>query len=109
MGMKNRKLDSLDEKLKEIRNEMAAVGPMRPGSLSRQARKAKDSYGAYWHLSYTLNGKGHTHYVRDEWAEQIRTEIENYRRFKKLLDRYLALSIQRSQEWLELMKLDRAK
>ena len=86
--MNSKKLDSIDKEISEIRTEMASIGPMRPGSLSRQSRKkADDSYGAYWHLSYTHKGKGHTHYVRDEWAPQIQSEIENYRRFKKLLER----------------------
>lgn len=102
--MRNNKLDRLEKQLQELKQRMNEIGLMRPGSLSRQTRKAKDTYGAYWHLSYTHRGKGHTHYVRDEWAGKIREEIDNYRLFKKLLDRYLDLAIERSREWLNEMK-----
>jgi len=68
---------------------------MRPGSLSRQARARG---GTYHHLSYTHAGKGHTEYVREDYVEAIREELENYRRFKKLTEEWLDAEIALSRE-----------
>ena len=76
--------------------EIGKLGALRPGSLSKQARKTKTIYGAYWHLSYTHRGQGHTQYIRNAFVPQVNTEVSNFKRFKKLIDRLIALSIERS-------------
>ena len=91
------KLPLLDRVIARLREQMQMVGPLRPGSLSRQARGGKKPYGSYWQLSYTHRGKGHTEYIRDEAVKQVQEEIANYRRFRSLCDRLLAASIRRSQ------------
>jgi hypothetical protein len=54
-------------------------------------------YGAYWHLSYTHRGKGYTQYIRDAFVPQVKAEVSNFKRFRKLIDRLITLSIERSQ------------
>ena len=83
--------------MKTIKRALGKFGALRPGSLSKQARKAKDTYGAYWHLSYTHLGKGHTQYIRDAFVSQMKVEISSFNRFKKLIDRLITLWIERSQ------------
>ena len=95
--MSQSKLKRLEEAIHGIQREIGKLGTLRPGSLSRQARKNKTTYGAYWHLSYTHLGKGHTEYVRDAFVPQVKTEISNFKRLRKLLDRLITLSIKRSQ------------
>ena len=95
--MSQNKLERLEEAIHGIKREIEKLGALRPGSLSKQARKTKTTYGAYWHLSYTHLGKGHTQYIRDAFVRQVKVEVANFKRFKKLIDRLITLSIQRSQ------------
>ena len=95
--MPQRKLERLEEAIQGIKREIGKLGALRPGSLSKQSRKTKTTYGAYWHLSYTHRGKGHTQYIRDALVAQVKAEVSNFKRFKKLIDRLITLSIERSQ------------
>ena len=102
--MPQSKLERLEEAIEGIKRELGKIGAMRPGSLSKQARKAKTTYGAYWRLSYTHRGKGHTQYIRDAFVKQVKTEVSNFKRFRKLIDRLITLSIERSQLKMETDK-----
>ncbi len=90
------KIIKIEQEIATIKKEMFEIGDMRPGSLSKQMRKAKEKYGAYWQLSYTYGGKGRTGYVREEFVEQVKAETVNYKRYKKLADRLIKLSIEKS-------------
>ena len=85
------------EAIHGIKREIGKIGALRPGSLSKQARKTKSTHGAYWHLSYTHRGKGHKQYIRDAFVPQVKAEVSNFKRFRKLIDRLITLSIERSQ------------
>ena len=102
--MSRRRLEWLEEAIDRIKREMGTIGELRPGSLSKQARKTKITYGAYWHLSYTHRGKGHTEYIRDAFVPQVKSEVSNFKRFRKLLDRLITLSIERSQLRMKMDK-----
>jgi len=68
-------------RINQVKQKMAKLGPMRPGSLSKQKR----AWGkTYWHLSYYHRGQGHTTYVSEERVDAIRNEIANYKRFQEL-------------------------
>jgi len=95
--MNKSKSERLEAEIQEIKSKIEEIGPMRPGSLSKQTRKTKNKYGAYWHLSYTHRGESHTQYIRDASVPQIKAELSNFKRFRKLVDRLIALSIDRSQ------------
>ena len=102
------KIQKVGQEIAAIKKEMFDIGDMRPGSLTRQMRKAREKYGAYWQLSYTYRGKGHTGYVREECVEQVKAETVNYKRHKKLTDRLIKLSIEKSRLKMELGKKDLA-
>jgi hypothetical protein len=87
----------LEEAIQKLKQQIFEIGAMRPGSLSQQTRKSKEQYGSYWHLSYTHDGKGHTHYVRSAFVKQLKLETANFARYKKLTDRLIGLSIELSQ------------
>ncbi len=95
--MSQSELERLEQEIHGIKREIGKIGALRPGSLSKQARKTKTTYGSYWHLSYTHRGKGHTQYIRDAFVLQVKAEISNFKRFRKLIDRLITLSIERSQ------------
>lgn len=100
------KIQKIEQKIAEIKEKMFGIGDMRPGSLTKQMRKAKEKYGAYWQLSYTYGGRGRTGYVREEFVDQVKAETVNYKRYKKLADRLIKLSIEKSSLKMELGKKD---
>jgi len=102
--MSESKLERLEEAIHGIKREIGEIGAMRPGSLSQQARRTKTKYGAYWHLSYTHRGQGHTQYIREAVVPQVKAETSNFKRFRKLIDRLITLSIERSQLRMKMDK-----
>ena len=98
------KMIRLEEAIQEIKLEIAAIEEMRPGSLSKQMRRSKGKYGAYWHLSYTLQGKGHTKYIREQHVSQVKREVGAFKRFKRLIERLITLSIRRSELKMEIQE-----
>ena len=95
--MSQGKLERLEEAIQGIKREIGKLEALRPGSLSKQSRKTKTRYGAYWHLSYTHREKGHTQYIRDAFVPQVKAGASNFKRFRKLIDRLITLSIERSR------------
>jgi len=98
--MNTKSIARLDEHIDRIKSEISAIGPMHPGSLSVQRRRGRDNkpYGAYWHLTWTAQGKVHTKYIPKVGLKQMRLETNNYCRFRRLIDRLVSLSIKRSLE-----------
>jgi len=78
-------------RIEAIKEELVALGDMRPGSLSVQKRRWG---GEYVQLSYTHRGKGHTEYVRSAHKAQIERQVEAYRRFRELTKEWVDLSIE---------------
>ena len=88
------KSEALETKISSLKKQLTVLGPMRPGSLSKQIRR-KDGqpYGEYWHLSYTFAGKGHTIYVPTQHLGAIKEEVANFQKFRQLSDKIIELSI----------------
>lgn len=80
---------------------IAALGDMRPGHLSVQRRTGGKNRRGYAQLSYTFQRRGRTDYVQPEDVERIKSEIANYRKFKGLCERLVALSIEESKRKTE--------
>lgn len=102
--MMQSKLERIEKSIARIKKQIHEIGDWRPGSLTRQKRKSKTSYGAYWHLSYTHDGKGHTEYIRAEAIAQVKKEVKNYQRYRKLTDQLVKLSIEKSKLKMALRK-----
>ena len=94
----------LQEKASEVRAKLAAVGPMRPGKLTRQYKDPKEKKGAYWQLNYTYRMKSRTEYVRPESLGRIRKESGTFKRFKALVDALIDLELRISTLKSELEK-----
>jgi hypothetical protein len=95
--MSERKIRRIDERIVRIKEALQEIGPMRPGSLTRQYRDPQARSGPYWQISYTRQMKSRTEYVRPEWVAETRRQIAAYKRFKRLADDWVALGIARSQ------------
>ncbi len=56
-------LKILDGQIHALQGQLAALGPMRPGTLTRQYRQPQKQKGPYYQLSYTYQMKSRTQYV----------------------------------------------
>lgn len=92
---------ALAARIDAARRAIAALGAMRPGHLSVQRRAGGKDGRGYAQLSYTFQGRGRTDYVQPEDVERIKSEIANYRRFRRLCERLVALSIEESKRKTE--------
>ena len=95
--MSPERIQQIERRIDRIKEELRSIGPMRPGSLTRQYKDRKNKTGAYWQISYTRRMKSRTEYVREEWTAEIRQQIATHKRFKRLVDQWIDLSIERSQ------------
>ncbi len=70
---------------------------MRPGSLTRQYKDPNNQTGAYYQVSYTHRMQSKTEYVRSGCLAQVRREIRDYNKLKKLTERWVALGLEYSR------------
>ncbi len=107
--MSRKRIQQIEQRIVRIKAALQAIGPMRPGSLTRQYRDPETRAGAYWQISYTRQMKSRTEYVRREWVTKIRKQIEMHKRFKRLVDQWGDLSIEHSQLTMRIAKTKSAK
>jgi hypothetical protein len=90
-------LNRMEEHIEGIKQELLALGSMRPGSITRQYRLPKEKKRPFYQISYTHRMQSHSEYVRPENLAALRKETTNFRRFRKLITRWVALAIAASQ------------
>jgi len=95
--MSQKRIQQIERRIDRIKRALLEIGPMRPGSLTRQYKDPKHHTGAYWQISYTRQMKSRTEYVRREWVKEIRRQTVTHKRFKRLVDQWLDLSIEHSR------------
>jgi hypothetical protein len=98
----------LQQRIQAIQAELAALGPIHPGSLSQQYNvcgnptcRCKDTkrpqkHGPYYQLSYTWRGRSTTRFVRPHQVEAMRAKVAAYKRFRELTTEWVdaALALQ---------------
>jgi hypothetical protein len=111
----------LEQRIQKIKEELTRVGSMRPGALSRQFSACQKpgcacidpikpkKHGPFYQLSYTHNGKSTTRFVRSGYVPQIKKELANYKRFRKLTQTWVDLELNLSQLRLEQARRDAEK
>ena len=100
--MTHKKLAQIERRIEKIKVEITRIEAMRPGSLTRQYKDAENKTGGYYQISYTLDMKSRTEYVRKEYVRDIRKQIGNYKRFKKLTSEWIKLGIEHSKLSMKL-------
>lgn len=95
--MSEKRIQQIEQRIEGIKKALLEIGPMRPGSLTLQYKDPKQRTGAYWQISYTRQMKSRTEYVRREWVKELRRHIATHKRFKRLVDQWINLSIQQSK------------
>lgn len=95
--MPDKKLLRIAKQIEDIKQELIGIGEMRPGSLTKQYRDAKEKKWEFYQLSYTHKMKSKTNYVRAHHVADLREQIKTYKRFKKLVEKWIDLSIEHSK------------
>ncbi len=90
-------LERTEERIRKIKAELMDLGPIRPGSISRQYRLPKEKKRPFYQISYTHHMRSRSEYVRPENLATLRAETANFKRFKKLIDRWVDLALTASQ------------
>src|SRR5512139_2665045 len=96
----------IDEKILRLKHQLLALGPLHPGSLSRQYQvcgrpgckcrhpKKPRPHGPYTKLTYVYHGKFTCHFVRVEAVEAVTAMVATFKKFRQLTDQWVALAIQ---------------
>jgi hypothetical protein len=99
----------LDEKILRLKQQLLALAPIHPGSLSRQYQvcgkpgcKCCDPqkprpHGPYTKLTYVHRGKFTCRFVRAEAVQEVTALVATFKTFRQLTEEWVALSIQRAQ------------
>jgi hypothetical protein len=95
--MNNHRLLTIERRIERVKAQLAALGDLRPGSLTKQYKDPDRQRGPYYQLSYTLERQSRTEYIRRESVADIRRRVSNYKRFKKLGAEWIALGIEHSR------------
>jgi len=95
--MKVNTLSQIKDEIEGIKSQLNEIEDMRPGSLTKQYRNPQAQSGPFFQISYTHKMKSKTEYVRPAFVKDIRRQIANYKRFKKLIERWVELAILQSQ------------
>ena len=100
--MSQKRIQQIEQRIDRIKRMLLEIGPMRPGSLTRQYKDPHHHTGAYWQISYTRRMKSRTEYVRREWVKELRRQIATHKRFKLLVDQWIDLSIEHSRRTMQI-------
>jgi hypothetical protein len=105
--MSKEKIDDLLQQIEGLKTELMKIGPMRPGTLTKQYKDREKQTGGSYQLSYTHKMKSRTEYVRADHVAMLSEEIAQYKRWKQLMERWVDLSIELSRAKIAALKSDR--
>lgn len=93
-------------RIRQIKDELSRLGPILPGSISTQWNvcgkpgcRCKDptkprKHGPYYQLSFTVDGKSSTLFVKKADLKALRDCVKRYKQFRALNTQLLSASIQ---------------
>ena len=98
----------LEARIARIKTALAALGALRPGTLSAQynvcgkpgCRCKADppqKHGPYYQVSFTWQGKSHSEFVRREHLAAVRLQVGTYQRLRSLVDAWIAAALELTQ------------
>jgi hypothetical protein len=102
--MIKKELSNIEKQIEAIKQEILEIGEMRPGSLSLQYKNPKEKTVSFYQLSYTYKMKSKTEYIRPQFVYEIKRQIENYKKFKKLTEKWIDLAIEFSKNKMDIVK-----
>ncbi len=107
--MSQPRMQQMERRIDWIKRALLGIGLMRPGSLTRQYKDPQHHTGAYWQISYTRGMKSRTEYVHREWVKELRRQIATHKRFKRLVDEWIDLSIEHSRLTMQTTQPTRSR
>ena len=98
----------IDNRITAIKHDLLALGPLHPGSITRQyntcgspsCRCKSDPahrHGPYYQLSYGHQRKSSSTFVREPDLAAVEQQLRNYERLRALVDEWVGLSIERAR------------
>src|SRR2546426_12009165 len=93
----------LQQRIDKIKQQIAALGDLRPGTLSQQYNVCGNpgcrckatppvKHGPYYQISVKRHGKSTTQFVREQDLAEVQSQLDNYRRLRVLVDQWITLS-----------------
>ena len=102
-------LKKIENRIQRIKEQLLEIGEMRPGSISKQYSvcgskgcKCKDpekpkKHGPYTQLSFVRLGKSTSRFIRPHQVQDVKLQLAQYKRFRKLMDDWLSLAIENAE------------
>jgi hypothetical protein len=102
-------LQDIDEKILHLKRQLLELGPLHPGSLSRQYHVCGKSgckcidpqkpqpHGPYTKLTYAHHGKFTCRFVRAESLSEVIALVAAFKVFRKIIDEWIDLAIERAR------------
>jgi len=98
----------IDNRIAAIKKELAALGPLHPGSISRQYNVCGGAscrckidpaqrHGPYYQLSYAHRRKSTSTFVREGDLAEVEQQLRNYERLRALVEEWIDLSTERGR------------
>jgi hypothetical protein len=100
------RLQHLERQIAKIKEDLAQLGPLHPGCLSRQYNvcgkpgcRCKDPrhprrHGPYYQLNYVFRGKKTSLFIPRDQVSQLRAQLANYKSLRRSTDQWIGLAIQ---------------
>lgn len=94
-----------ERRINKIKAAINNLGPMLPGSISRQFnvcgtpgckckdRKNPKKHGPYYQLSFSINGKSSSLFIKKEMLAEAKRRVKRYHEFKQLSSELVQASI----------------
>lgn len=103
-------MQDLEAQIDRVKRNLLELGPLHPGSLTRQYSvcgkagcRCKDRtnprrHGPYYKVSYVYRARFTSRFVRRQEAKEVRAELANYKRMRKLIETWVGLAIRLAKE-----------
>jgi hypothetical protein len=95
--MSTTELGKNEEKIRSRVAGLAKLGAMRPGTLTVQYRNPSERKTPFHQISYTHKSRSRSEYVRPENLPAVRREIDTYKKFRRLVEEIIDLSLEASR------------
>lgn len=104
----SRRSQALNTRIQQIKRQLADLGELRPGSISRQynvcgtpdCRCKADpprKHGPYYQISFTRKGRSRSEYLRPADVALVRRQLRNYQRLRRLMDAWIEAALEMSR------------
>ena len=102
-----KRISQIQRRIEKIKQQLLNIGEMRPGSLTMQYQKPKEKKGGFYQISYTYKMRSKTEYVRPEFVKDLKGQVAQFKKFKKLMQEWIDLAIEHSQLKMKIAKENR--